>query len=54
MEILGILAVVMGLIVVHYLSVKYGRKCEQQMGTNIGEKHLKDTWGIDNNKIYHE
>ena len=54
MEIIALLAVVTGLIFFHYCSVKYGRKCDQQMGVNIGEKHLKETWGIDDNKLYHE
>lgn len=54
MELVGILAVVSVLIGFHYLSVKYGRKCQENMGVNIGEKHLKETWGIDDKKEFCE
>lgn len=32
----------------------YGRQYKNNMGSNIGEKHLREQWGIEERKEYHE
>lgn len=36
------------------ISVIFRRKCENNAGRNIGEKHMKEQWGIEDNREYHE
>ena len=42
------------LMVIHMISVIYHRKCDDNMGYHIGKKHMRETWGIDERKEYHE
>ena len=42
------------LVVIYGISGIFRRKCEDNMGKNIGEKHMKDQWGIEDNNLYHD
>lgn len=42
-----IIAIMLLLFVIAFVNVYFGRKTENNMGSNIGEKYMKDQWGID-------
>jgi hypothetical protein len=42
------------LMAVHGIMVVYGRKCQDRMGHNIGKKYMKEEWGIEEERFYHE
>ena len=49
-----IVLLVLALILLGCLSGYYRRRCSYNVGTNIGEKHMREKWGIEENKEYHE
>lgn len=42
-----IIALMALLIIVTFLHIYFSRKTQNNMGSNIGEKYMKDQWGID-------
>lgn len=48
-----ILFICLALIVIFVVAGSLKKKCENNIGYNIGKKHMKD-WGIEENEIYHE
>lgn len=42
------------LVAIYGISGVFRKKCEDNAGRNIGEKHMKEQWGIVENREYHE
>ncbi len=36
------------------ISRYFGRDCSERTGSNIAGKHLKDEWGMEEKKEYHD
>ena len=42
------------LMVIGCISAYVERKCNNNEGANMGERYMKDKWGIDERNEYHE
>ena len=42
------------LMAIYGISGIFRKRCENNAGKNIGEKHMKEQWGIEDNREYHE
>ena len=36
------------------ISSLYRRKCDDNVGYHIGKKHMREDWGIEENRFYRE
>ncbi len=44
---MGLIAILILLIVITFVNVYFGRKTENNIGSNIGDKYMKNHWGMD-------
>ena len=42
------------LLVVVFISRRFGRECSERSGSNIAEKHFREKWGMDEKTEYHD
>lgn len=49
-----IVFLVLALLAFGGVSGYYRRRCSYNVGRNIGEKHMRERWGMEENKEYHE
>lgn len=49
-----VLVGIVALMVINAVAVRFGRRCQDNMGHNIGKKHMKETWGIEEKIEFHE
>lgn len=49
-----ILLIVTLLFIVAIISTVYKKTYEGNVGRNVGEKHMREEWGIDEKEQYHE
>lgn len=47
-----IILIMLVLFLIYIAYAYFGRKCSGIMGRNIGEKHMKEQWGINDEKKY--
>lgn len=48
------IAAILILALITFLNIRYGIKCRDNMGHGIGDKYMKDHWGMEEKDEYHE
>ncbi len=49
-----VIFVLAALLVIGMISAYYKLHYNNNVGVNVGEKHMREQWGIDDNQEYHE